>query len=1604
MLKHQSQNILASEQRVCYSVPYQEVYSKVSEQLDEDSIIGKHHSSGCDDSGVFLEDPVASSPETQTRSAVDRLQSTLDKLSNDSLKMRQYSIHEGLDSDAEKSDDLGLASSSIDSADDLDGDPLPSTLQISSCPPVVTTRQKPPPVPARKSVSKSTDYQKNNRYFSEITTLEVPNYQKTPLSKSSSSGEDSNFGEGVIENNSSAFSLNEKSKNILNQQKNEQSRSNFAMTRSFHEETVLNQQRDINQDSKTNFLARTLNTSGRKLDMLNGNSSYSRRNSEQSPSYKWKSEECLRTAAESKWSIPGRRYEKSVSVKDRIAMFSEMESNQTSSKREDLQRYGSENNIKAITGIAESKKMELLNENDKSGNLLKDSKWHSMHSIAKKAVDRETPYINTNMKPAQSIPSLNCNNVIDNIPNNYATLPVKLEVEPPKPIISTYPETQLTNNKRYNYGLYSLKNLKNTENLLSKKAAGANLLSIIDSRKQPTQKLKGLVIPEKPFQANGSKELPTIVSSDSDVMKETIRASLPASTVTATKAMSLPRNKKLECVPAQRQTSLTEPPWKNESNANYTLPKYSPAFKKRSLELPGSSLSPTPPSSITSPMSPPPSSPSSICSSNASSTIQQNVFQFSLSHSKPVQPLQPEKALMSPPSMPSDVEYEGDNSEDSSHSASPMRRSNKEVKTSTQNQIPVVHYGISNTFTSSAKSVPHQPLMVETLAKSPLPVEEEMPKPKAAIYLSKTEIMLKKDESKSELPSREQDLLSGDELNSNVIKSIEQIPPVPDITAYKTNGALNDESYSQIKIDVPEVQTFEKKNGDILYPNDYYSNRMPSQNGVERNGLLTANQSYIVQETIQPDVPVGKFRALPVSLNDSDVKSTANDVQTSEPRHRKNHETSAWGNGRPAHSECEESEDDDSHSTLSHRTEDSRHTTTDDCLSDATTDSFEKPRLIPEPTILHRSNDDNASTEGYLSDASTDVSIRRFTNRSLDSNAYSTEEYLSDGTAESPDPDWISNRGPVDYSRSKSYVKSESFNHSSVHNDGPGNADKNADFDLRPRRLSQQRTVLKAAAEPSGSVQKFKALAEKWEQRSDVISPPPPVAAPLPSKKESKAHAIATGLMSSTCVSSTVIKGKSTLPPSLMPRNSSEKKSSHSSKSSSKESVFMSRSTLESSSSVDGLVMRKSISSTSTVVEATNGWSPHQYEELGRLEPSCRRDSTSSASSSSKTTLKDEEVFESSPPYQPETNGFDAKFDSPISPSSNTMAEETSGGVQRPSQLNLSARQEDIFNNEPRNRRGVDFSRGNSIPDWPKSNRPPFGAKSAFSVSDIRRSFENGAKEADKPVISMKKPPMPAARTSAPAAQPPPIPRRKPSREDSNESEDELRGVAESARNQLHSEGVAGQFDVLMVVLRREGEGGGSVGITLAGGADYEVKEITVHKVISGSIADRDGRVQKGDRVMSINGRDLRGVSHGEALHILKAPSPKVVLVLARDKNGSLLQQNGTIEKEVKRKHDYTNNKDSEILVVELLKDATGVGFSIEGGRDSPQGNRPLLIKRIFKGGAADKDGQLEEGDEIISVNDQPVNNMTRTEAWNFLKKLPEGPVLLKARKSSIVP
>ncbi|XP_011699681.1 PREDICTED: uncharacterized threonine-rich GPI-anchored glycoprotein PJ4664.02-like [Wasmannia auropunctata] len=230
-------------------------------------------------------------------------------------------------------------------------------------------------------------------------------------------------------------------------------------------------------------------------------------------------------------------------------------------------------------------------------------------------------------------------------------------------------------------------------------------------------------------------------------------------------------------------------------------------------------------------------------------------------------------------------------------------------------------------------------------------------------------------------------------------------------------------------------------------------------------------------------------------------------------------------------------------------------------------------------------------------------------------------------------------------------------------------------------------------------------------------------------------------------------------------------------------------------------------------------------------------------------------------------------------------------------------------------------------------------------------------------------------------------------------SQQELAQLVEEAS----LEEARGAHDVIVVLLHKENPTG-SVGITLAGGADCEVKEITVHRVLTHSIADKDGRVQRGDRILSINGRSTRGLTHRESMAVLKQPRSEVVLVVSRvrlEEGCKLRSRTASVETIVEGLETNGNVEDiawGPPSTVAVYKDGAGLGFSLEGGRDSPLGDRPLIIKKIFTGGAAEKTGTLKAGDQLLEVNGNDVTRMSRIEAWSLMKKLHDGEVNLLVR------
>ncbi|KAL4822397.1 hypothetical protein H8958_004651 [Nasalis larvatus] len=186
---------------------------------------------------------------------------------------------------------------------------------------------------------------------------------------------------------------------------------------------------------------------------------------------------------------------------------------------------------------------------------------------------------------------------------------------------------------------------------------------------------------------------------------------------------------------------------------------------------------------------------------------------------------------------------------------------------------------------------------------------------------------------------------------------------------------------------------------------------------------------------------------------------------------------------------------------------------------------------------------------------------------------------------------------------------------------------------------------------------------------------------------------------------------------------------------------------------------------------------------------------------------------------------------------------------------------------------------------------------------------------------------------------------------------------------------------------------------------------LQVHRVFSQGAASQEGTMNRGDFLLSVNGASLAGLAHGNVLKVLhQAQLHKDALVVikkgmdqprpsARQEpptNGKGLLSRKTIPLEAAIGRSVAVH---DALCVEVLKTSAGLGLSLDGGKSSVMGDGPLVIKRVYKGGAAEQAGIIEAGDEILAINGKPLVGLMHFDAWNIMKSVPEGPVQLLIRK-----
>uniref|UniRef100_A0A8C5SR83 Scribble planar cell polarity protein n=1 Tax=Laticauda laticaudata TaxID=8630 RepID=A0A8C5SR83_LATLA len=168
---------------------------------------------------------------------------------------------------------------------------------------------------------------------------------------------------------------------------------------------------------------------------------------------------------------------------------------------------------------------------------------------------------------------------------------------------------------------------------------------------------------------------------------------------------------------------------------------------------------------------------------------------------------------------------------------------------------------------------------------------------------------------------------------------------------------------------------------------------------------------------------------------------------------------------------------------------------------------------------------------------------------------------------------------------------------------------------------------------------------------------------------------------------------------------------------------------------------------------------------------------------------------------------------------------------------------------------------------------------------------------------------------------------------------------------------------------------GGPLGLSIVGGSDHSSHPFGIHepgvfisKVIPHGLASHSG-LRVGDRILEVNGLDLRQATHQEAVSALLCSTPELRMVVRRDPPPPGMEEI-CIEKRPGEK----------------------LGISIRGGAKGHAGNpfdptdEGIFISKVSSAGAAARDGRLRMGLRILEVNQQSLLGMTHAEAVQVLR------------------
>lgn len=171
-----------------------------------------------------------------------------------------------------------------------------------------------------------------------------------------------------------------------------------------------------------------------------------------------------------------------------------------------------------------------------------------------------------------------------------------------------------------------------------------------------------------------------------------------------------------------------------------------------------------------------------------------------------------------------------------------------------------------------------------------------------------------------------------------------------------------------------------------------------------------------------------------------------------------------------------------------------------------------------------------------------------------------------------------------------------------------------------------------------------------------------------------------------------------------------------------------------------------------------------------------------------------------------------------------------------------------------------------------------------------------------------------------------------------------------------------------------------TLGIEVEPSRDPQYRGVQIARVIPGTSAALDGRIQPGMQLLAVGSTSMVGLTVQAASSVLAGVTDPVVRLLLASRSARSLAS--AAEKAAQQKHSLAQQ--TRTIFLDADDEAGGIGLIVGGGDTAGQG---VYVNFLLKGGAADRDGRLRPGDLLLQIGDISLEGVSYTTAMTALMR-----------------